>query len=186
MCAAALGGLGLNQPPPIKAGACFYFLVCFYSLLAFIFTIDAFLATVAEARKYDDCVVDDAWAAKTDLGESDEGEDDNPHTSEDGECGDADSASSHVSHVVLAAFRAASLKYAIILGGLTMFWLWPPFIERSTTKINKLIEDEGKLTAAQIRNSLVELYYLVYMTAIKRVNVPQAKQLSMAVFLTKN
>ena len=31
-------------------------------------SMDASLATVAEAREYDDCVVDDAWAAKTDPG----------------------------------------------------------------------------------------------------------------------
>ena len=32
----------LNPPPPLKAGTCFYFIACFYSLLAFIFTIHAF------------------------------------------------------------------------------------------------------------------------------------------------
>ena len=36
-------------------------------------SMDASLATVAEAREYDDCVVDDAWAAETNPGESDEG-----------------------------------------------------------------------------------------------------------------
>ena len=35
----AFGG---NPPPPLKAGACFYFFVCFDSLLAFIFTVHAF------------------------------------------------------------------------------------------------------------------------------------------------
>ena len=29
-------------PPPLKAGACFHFIACFYSLMAFIFTIHAF------------------------------------------------------------------------------------------------------------------------------------------------
>ena len=65
-------------------------------------------------------------------------------------------------------------------------WLWPPFIKRSTTKINKLIEDKGRLTTAQIRNSLVEVCYSGYMTTVNLVNVPQAKQLSMVVFLNKN
>ena len=32
-----------------------------------------------------------------------------------------DSANSHLSFAVLVAFRATTLKYAIILGGLTMF-----------------------------------------------------------------
>ena len=29
------------KPPPLKAGACFYYIACFYSLLAFISTIHA-------------------------------------------------------------------------------------------------------------------------------------------------
>ena len=37
----------------------------------------------------------------------------------------------------------------------------------------QLIEDKGKLTAAQIRNSFVEFSYSGYMAAVKRVNVPQ-------------
>ena len=54
--------------------------------------IDASLATLVEAQHYDDCVADVAWAAETDPGQSDEGEDDDPYTSEDGDCGDADAA----------------------------------------------------------------------------------------------
>ena len=30
-----------KPPPPLRAGACFYYIECFYSLLAFIFTIHA-------------------------------------------------------------------------------------------------------------------------------------------------
>ena len=37
----------------------------------------------------------------------------------------------------------------------------------------QLIEDKGKLTAAQIRNSFVELCYSGYMAAVKCVNVPR-------------
>ena len=99
-----MGPHGGFLPPPLKAGACFYFIVCFVFFAGFHFSHPCFcyvlkmlsmhasLATVAEAGEYDDCVVDDAWAVETDPGESDESEDENPYTFEDGDCGDADVA----------------------------------------------------------------------------------------------
>ena len=67
-------------PPPFKSRrvllfycvllffAGFYFYhPCFCYVLKML-SMDASLATVAEARQYDDCVVDDAWAAETDPG----------------------------------------------------------------------------------------------------------------------
>ena len=94
-----------------------------------------------------------------------------------------DSASSHISPLVLAAFRAADLKYAIIPRGLTMFIqsidvalalaLASFYPEEHHKSYAQLIEDKGKLIAAQIRNSFVRLCYLGYMATVKRVNVPQ-------------
>ena len=89
-----------------------------------------------------------------------------------------DSASAHISPVVLATFRVAGVKYAIIPGGLISFI---QAIDVALAALYRachhqpdmeVIERRGKVTAAEAHNLFVELSYKDLKAASEKINVP--------------
>ena len=89
-----------------------------------------------------------------------------------------DSASAHISKTVLAAFRAAGLKYAIIPGGLTMFIqaIDVALAALYRTEHHRLymtfMENRKVLTAAQCRNAFADFAYRGLCAAEARIDIP--------------
>ena len=94
-----------------------------------------------------------------------------------------DSASAHLSTLVLSAFRAVGLRYAIIPGGLTCFI---QAIDVSFASHYRQCHHElyctfmegrdGRLTAAEARNAFIDLAYRGVQAAVAKLNVPQLFQ----------
>ena len=87
-----------------------------------------------------------------------------------------------ISPAVLNAFHRAGLRYAIIPGGLTIFIqaidVAPVALyrEEHDALYMQMVEGGRKVSASACRNEYIDLSYRAYMTALKRLNVPQTFQ----------